>query len=634
MTALALCMLLTLDAAGSRPVASIASPQNRVRAELTLTPQGSLLWRVWYRDHPVLADSPLGLTVGADSFDSGLSLVGATPGIDGRERYALWTGPCRQVDSPWRQVTATLRNARGALLLIDLRVADGGVAVRYRLPAPPGYDGQPVAVAADHTGFAFTSGQAWLQPYHQPSDYTPAYEDYYQAVAIGQAPGRCRGPNPAAGWSFGGLYRLADGDAWALSVESGVDESWCGTHLSDGTDGVYRVRWPSAGEYKQKVPALLASSAAPLTTLPLTTAWRGLALAGEAGSIVTSTWPTDLAQPCEVTDPSWIAPGRASWSWLSQPERFDRRAFGTFLDFAAERGWEYELLDAGWWNVPLGEMAAAARERGVRLLLWGDSTEMYDVPDRRRRLDEAAAAGVAGFKIDFWCSDKQLAVRTMLDLCRDAAERRLVVVLHGCTIPRGWQRTWPNLLSAEAVLGEESYHFESDYGDRAAAHHAILPFTRNVIAPMDYTPALLDGAPWRHRVTAAHQLALPVLFTSGVQHHGGRADWYRALPDAALDLLGSVPAAWDESRCLAADPGRYVAVARRSGTTWFVAALNGTSAPLTLPLDLAWLGRGSLVTCLSDGPEGTLRVGHEVGAVSLAANGGYVLRTAATTSTP
>lgn len=484
----------------------------------------------------------------------------------------------------------------------------------------------------ERTGFRLPGGRAWMLPYQQPSDYTPAYEDYFQEVAVGTGPGPCRGPGPADGWSFPALFRLAEGRAWALLLESGVDGTYCGSHLSDGADGIYRIRFPIAGEYKTGVPALGQAPPQPASTLPWTTPWRAVALADDAGGILTSTWPTDLAQPCAIDDPSWVRPGRASWSWLSTPDLFDWDTFARFADFAAERRWEYSLLDAGWWNVPLDRMVTYARERNVRLLLWGDSAEMYDPAERRKRLDDTAANGVAGLKVDFWSSDKQLTTRTMLDLCRDAAERHLAVVLHGCTIPRAWQRTWPNLLSAEAVLGEETYMFERDFAQRAPRHHTILPFTRNVMGPMDYTPALLSSTRFGHLTTPAHDLALTVLFTSGILHHGGHVDGYRQLPPEALDLLSSVPATWDETRCLHADVGRSVAVARRAGHVWYVAAINGTDSPVDLDLDLASLhiAAGARTIVLDDHNGGLRAASHSwplaPGPVTLAPYGGWLAR--------
>ncbi|MBI2298580.1 MAG: glycoside hydrolase family 97 N-terminal domain-containing protein, partial [Armatimonadetes bacterium] len=363
-------------------VAALGSPHRLAVLTVRLTDRGEPQWRADYQGMTAVTWSPLGLRCGPLDFTGGLTVAGVGPVRKSTEEYELFTRPRRRVKTEFRERTVTFRNEAGALLELDLRCGDGGVALRYRILRPAGDAGQPLLAGEERTGFALPPGDAWLLPYHRPGPYTPAYEDLFQAVPVGAAPGKCRGPGPADGWSFPALFRLASGKLWALLCESGVDETGCGSHLSAGESGLYRLRFPLAGEAKKSVPALGQSPAQPLSRLPWTSPWRAVILADDAGGIVTSTLPTDLAAPCEVADTSWIRPGRASWSWLSIPDRFDRDTFHTFLDFAAERGWEYSLLDAGWWNLPLQEMATEAQRKGVRLLLWGDSTEMYDPVER------------------------------------------------------------------------------------------------------------------------------------------------------------------------------------------------------------------------------------------------------------
>jgi alpha-glucosidase len=198
-----------------------------------------------------------------------------------------------------------------------------------------------------------------------------------------------------------------------------------------------------------------------------------------------------------------------------------------------------------------------------------------------------AAAGVRGVKVDFWCSDRQEAIAAQQALMKDAAERKMVVNLHGCTIPRGWQRTWPNFLTCEGVLGSESYFYEPHYTEKAAELDTVLPFTRNAVGPMDLTPVACSPKKYARLTTAAHQLAAALIFTSGIVHYADKPEFFESLPAQALKVFRDAPARWDESRCLVGEPGREVVFARRAGQSWFIAGINGTVKPLTVALDLS-----------------------------------------------
>ena len=203
---------------------------------------------------------------------------------------------------------------------------------------------------------------------------------------------------------------------------------------------------------------------------------------------------------------------------------------------------------------------------------------------------QARSWGVAGVKVDFFHSDKQDGIGRYLGILADAAEHRIMVNVHGCTIPRGWSRTWPHLMSMEGVRGAEAYLFDPGFPEAAAGHHTILPFTRNAVGPMDYTPVTFSDVTHPHLTTNAHELALAVVFESGLLHLADSAETYRSVPPAVADVLRRVPVVWDETRFLVAEPGRCVVVARRRGEDWWVAGINGLPEPRALELDLAPLG--------------------------------------------
>ena len=295
----------------------------------------------------------------------------------------------------------------------------------------------------------------------------------------------------------------------------------------------------------------------------------------------------DLAPPSVIRDTSWIKPGRASWSWWAWPDgREGREQYPAYIRAAAAGGWEYSLLDAGWWKADMNELTALAKQEHVNLLLWTHANDFHDPVRRRNKLDELVRLGAKGVKTDFWCSDRQETFAAMADTLRDAAERKLLVNFHGCTLPRGWQRTWPNFIAAEAVLGAESYMFDDRYPEKSAELNTILPFTRNVAGPMDYTPLGLTEKRYRRLNTAAHELAASLVFTSGLVHYADKPEVYAAFPEAARRVLRDAPARWDETRCLTGEPGRCVVLARRAGTSWFIAGINGTAGELPLKLDL------------------------------------------------
>jgi hypothetical protein len=236
--------------------------------------------------------------------------------------------------------------------------------------------------------------------------------------------------------------------------------------------------------------------------------------------------------------------------------------------------------------------------------------------------------------VDFWQSDKQDRIRQYRDLLADAADVHLLVNFHGSTIPRGWSREFPHLVAMESVFGAEQYKFRAFYAARAAAHNTILPFTRNVVGPMDFTPVTFSDARYPHVTTSAHELALSVVFESGVQHFADSVTAYRALPEAPKTFLKQVPAAWDETRALVAEPGREVVVARRDKDVWYVGGLNGQNAAASARVPLAFLGAGSwTMTLIRDGDadrtfaDATSTVTpKDVSEVPMRAMGGFVMR--------
>ena len=561
---------------------SLASPDGRCVISVSLDEQGELSYEVRRGGNPVLLKSPLGLNRDDEAFARGLTLQEAGTVECRREAYELLAGIAPQVDHTLNRRSLVFHNLHNAALILDLAASDQGVAFRYRFAD---HSAKVRVVQAELTGFALPgAARGWLQPYHVAGPYTPAYEDFYFPVSPGERPPDSRAK--ALGWGFPALFQVAKADTWVLLTESGTDASYCGCHLGpDSPGGLYRIAFPAADEATKGQTNSVGPE--PRWTLPWTMPWRVLVLGQSAGAIALNTLVTDLAPPSRIQDTSWIHPGRASWAWWTHAQGPPTaQLFNKFSDFGARMHWEYTLFDAGWWKPGLKGIARHARAEGLTPLAWLFAGDFYTAASRKQKLDEMEAAGVRGVKVDFWCCDRQEAIAAMQALLADAAARRMVVNLHGCTIPRGWQRTWPNLLSMEAVLGRECYFFEPAYTEKAAELDTVLPFTRNAIGPMDDTPVGCTPQKYARTTTAAHELAAALVFTSGIIHYADSPEFFESLPPQALQVLRDAPARWAETRCLMGEPGKRVVFARRAGNTWFIAGINGTKAPVATELDL------------------------------------------------
>jgi alpha-glucosidase len=616
----------------------VASPDGRTIITVSLDTAGRLVWRVLHDNAAIVTDSPMGLRRHDQTFVDGLKPIDAANVTAIDEHYQTPYGKRRDHIVRGRERVLTFANAANAKLQLVLRAHDDGVAFRYRFP-----ETDPTArrVFEESTGFHVADGSTgWMLPHQDVHKYGPAYEDLFQEIRAGEAAPR------RAGWSFPALFRTPAG-TWMLLTEAALDESYVGAHLAgDVAGGVYRIQFPDPEE------GLGVGEMHPASTLPWTMPWRVVIVGDAAARIMESDLVNDVSPRSRVSDTSWIKPGRAAWSWWSMsssPRNADQ--LNAFTDLAADMGWEYALVDANWDRMQSGrieDVIAHARARGVGLLFWynsgGPHNDVTEAPRDRMHTRDARRAefarlrdwGVKGVKVDFWHSDKQDRIRQYREILEDAAEFQLLVNFHGCTIPRGWSREFPHLIGMEAVFGAEQYKFREVFAAKAAQHNTVLPFTRNVIGPMDYTPVTFSDARFPHRTTNAHELALSVVFETGVQHFADNAASYRALPDAPKQFLRDVPAAWDETRVLAGEPGRTVIVARRAGDVWYVGGINGQDMPAAPRVPFGFLGSGAwTVVLIRDGVgdrafDASTRqlAAADTVDVPMRARGGFVMRVA------
>lgn len=582
---------------------SVQSPDSRTRVAVTRSSAGALTWRVSRGGSAVLEESPLGIRRADEAFTAGMRFVraSATRTID--ERYNIPHGKRRDRRVRGRERTLTFETASGKPLEVIVRAHDDGVAFRYRFPG----SGSEQTVVEEQSGFRVPSGStAWLQPMEAVERTAPAYEELYSQVVSGT-------PAPRKdGWAFPALFKTTAG-VWLLVTESAVDNEYCASHLAaESPNGVYRIAFPDPAETKG------IGDVAPKSTLPWTMPWRVVMIGDRSGAILESTLVEDLSPPSRVRDTSWIKPGRAAWSWWSASAS-PRHApqLNAFTDLAAEMGWEYSLVDANWNIMQTGnidDVLAHAKEKNVGLLIWynsggphNDVTEqprdLMHVRDvRRAEFAKLKAWGIKGVKVDFWHSDKQYMIRQYRDTLADAADFQLMIDYHGSTIPRGWAREFPHLMSMEGVYGAEQYKFTPEYAAGAAVLNTILPYTRNTIGAMDYTPVTFTDVRHPRRTTNGHELALSVVFESALQHFADSVQAYRTLPEPAKSFLKAVPAAWDETLGLSGEPGDYVVMARRLGNSWYVGGLNARDTERMTNVPLRFLGSGSwTATIIKDG---------------------------------
>lgn len=638
---LPIVVLMASSAQAAPQTWSVASPDGNVTFGLALGADGSLTYTVHLErgsaSDEVVAASPLGVQRDDQAFIDRLHAVGAAPARTIDETYTALHGKRRTVHHHAREQVFSFANATGAPMDLVVQVANDGVAFRYRFP---NRDATWRRVVDEVTGFSIPAGaRGWMLPRQPPGKYSPAYENLFIDVTAGD-----QAPTPS-GWSLPALFSVGGGRDWVLVSEAGLDESYCGSRLdASAPGGRYRLRLPQPEEGQG------VGTVDPRSPLPWTLPWRVLIVSPTPAGIAESTLVDDVSPPSVVADTSWIQPGRVSWSWWSDDDSpRDEKALDAFVDLAADMGWEYSLIDANW-NLmapeALQRVLAHAREKHIGILLWYNSggphnvvTEqprdrMHQREIRRREFETLQKWGVRGVKVDFWQSDKQDRIQQYLDLLRDAADYHLMVDFHGCTVPRGWSRTYPHLMTQEAVPGAEQYKFNKDYAAKAPWHNTVLAFTRNVVGGMDFTPVTFSDHKFPHQTSNAHELALSVVFESGLQHFADSVTSYESLDEPVRAFLSHVPAAWLETRLVGGEPGRLAVFARRAADGWYVGGISGLDAPQSFDLKLSFLGAGryhAAIVTDGDGPRDLKASSREVTAADsmpfpLVAHGGFVVR--------
>jgi hypothetical protein len=584
---------------------ALQSPDRQLDVSVFVNPDQTLSYTVKRNGQAVLLPSPLGMKLAGDDFSRGLKLAGTSPVKAVSDQYTMAVGKRRSIHYQANEQVYSLVNAAGHTMDVAFRVSNDGLAFRYVVADPKIAAKRFVSEA---TGFAFDpKARAFLQPMAVAKTgwgkTNPSYEEHYQVdIPVGQ-------PAPLkAGWVFPALFR--SGDTWVALTEANMDGSFHASRLAtDSPGGVYRIDGPTPQEVFTN-GSLLAE-----TSGTLATPWRVVAV-GSLNTVMDSTLGTDLAAPAIKFDAALVQPGHASWSWpLLKDEATVFDVQKKFVDYAADMKWDYTLVDAEWDRQigyeKMAELARYAATKGVGLLAWYNSAGAWnDAPQtpRNKLLTPALRAaefarlremGIKGVKIDFFGGDGASMIQYYVDILKDAAEAGLLVNFHGATLPRGLERTYPNLMTAEAIRGFEFTTFDQRDHDSVPGHAVNAAMIRNLFDPMDFTPMVFGDMGQIRRVTRnGFELAQSVLFLSGIQHFAEIPQGMASVPEYVRDFLRELPRRWDDSRFLAGYPGSHVVVARKAGDSWYVAGINAGQAERTVELDLSFAGKrkGAMIT--------------------------------------
>jgi hypothetical protein len=572
----------------------VLSPDKKIKVVVEMQPagQGGLgqpYFKVLYKKGAayieVLPASPLGILREDQEFVSNLTFMGESKSIAVHDKYEMRTGKRKLCENEGIEKTLNYQNSSKQALNITFRVYNDGVAFMYTFPNQLD---PSLSIKEEATGYVIPEGTArWMQPY----DY--GYENFYPLNTSGTD------EKKSSDWGYPALYKVNNQPLWVLISEAGISRQNCATKLNNKQNtNLYKVTYPAAKK---------SFHGGAVSSLPWNSQWHVMIVGGLA-DLVESTLITDVSEPTAFKDTKWIEPGSVAWVyWAYNHGSKDYKKVIEYIDLAVKMNWPYVLIDWEWDAMANGgtinDALSYARSKGIKTLLWYNSgtdwlgatpvDRLLTHEKREKEFSWLRSMGVSGVKVDFFAGDQQDMMKYYMDILEDAAKYKLLVNFHGATIPRGWARTYPNLMTTEAVYGAEWYNNKPTLTDKAAAHNTTLPFTRNVVGSMDYTPVTFSNSQHPHITSFAHELALAVVFESGLQHFADRPSAYYDLSEKPREFLKGFPTAWDETKLINGYPGEMVVIARRKGKLWYVAGLNGKNTPQTLQLNLNFLGNSN-----------------------------------------
>lgn len=591
----------------------VTSPDGKLVVTVSDT-DGRPSYSVSYDNVLFLQPSPLGMVANIGDFSSGMSLEKnvSTNKID--ETYELASIKKSKVHYVANEAVFSFTQQGKTIYDVIFRISNNDVAFKYKM-YPQG-ETLSCVVEQEATGFVFPDGTTtFLCPQSKPmggfARTSPSYETSYTADDAAGKNGW------GEGYTFPCLFRNGD-NGWVLVSETGVNGGYCASRLLGHKGGTYTIGFPQEGEANGN------GTASPGIALPGETPWRTITVGKTLAPIVETTVPFDVVKPLYQAKGEYTY-GRGSWSWIiGMDGSTNYKEQLRYIDFSAAMGYQSVLVDA-LWDKQIGrdkmeELAKYGKDKGVALYLWYNSNGYWnDAPQtprgimnnaiaRRKEMRWMQSIGIRGIKVDFFGGDKQMTMQLYEDILSDANEYGLLVIFHGCTLPRGWERMYPNFASSEAVLASENLHFSQGSCDHEAFNATLHPFIRNTVGSMDFGGSALnkyynaDNAPrGSRRVTSdVYALATAVLFQSPVQHFALAPNNLTDAPSWAIDFMKEVPTTWDEVRFIDGYPGKYVILARRHGDQWYIAGVNAQKETLKLKVNLPMFSNGEKVRLFSD----------------------------------
>lgn len=560
----------------------------------------------------MLEESPLGLESTIGDFSTGLTFLSESK-KQIEENYYLPNGKTSRIHYLANELTVSYLNKNKDTLQVLFRVSNNDIALAYRLASPKQTH---CTIKRELTGFNFPahtttfitpqapSGEGWMKT-------KPSYEEEYTNEEPIGTPSKYR-----LGYTFPALFHLGN-TGWVLLSETGVTSRYAGTRLSEGNqEGLYTIAFPEKEENGGMGDNTVTSN------LPLITSWKTITVGETLKPIIETTSAYNGMKPVYTASQPY-KPGRSTWSWiLWQDESCNYKDQQIFIDLAAEMGYEYILIDAlwdkqiGYENMP--SLIAYAQSKGVDVILWynsngawndapqGPKQRMDTAPARQKEMAWMKSLGVKGIKVDFFGGDKQTTMKLYEDILTDANQYGIFVVFHGTTLPRGWERMYPNHMGSEAALVSENLVFSQDFANKEAYTSTMLPFTRNAVSAMDFGPVFFNKRFSKQadkgtirKTTDAFQLATSILYQSPVQHFGITPNNIQEQPEYVINFMKKIPTTWDETRFIDGYPGKYCVMARRFGSKWYIGATNASNSLQSYTLSLPWL-IGKEVTVLFD----------------------------------
>ncbi|MDG5767817.1 glycoside hydrolase family 97 catalytic domain-containing protein [Balneolales bacterium ANBcel1] len=636
------CYVILLSTNAFAQVASVKSPNEKLKLEVFVD-RGMPTYAVTYNGHSALEKSPLGLLTNEGDFSRNMQFIEyETDEVE--KRYTQDRIKHSYIEYHANTLRATFKNDSDQEIAILFQVSDNDIAFRYELPMWG--DTRAVVITEEATGYRFPQQtRSYLSHMMRPMEgfarTSPSYESGYELNY------EIENNQSDYGYVFPGLFHVED-ERWVLLTETGVRSLYNASHLSNFEDGLYTIAQPDSGQNNG-----FGSTGAQLG-LPGVTPWRTITVGETLAPIVETTIPWDVVDPLYKPSKNYRF-GRSTWSWIIwQDESMNVRDQVTYIDMAASLGYEFILIDA-WWDQNIGyekmeELVRYARSKDVGVFLWynsnGSFNDAFQTPinkmntsiARKKEMRWLRDAGVKGIKVDFFGGDKQETMRLYEDILSDANDHGLMVNFHGATLPRGWERMFPNFVGSEAVLASEMLVFVEHVREMEAVYATLHPFIRNSVATMEYGGVVLNDYFNRGNVdgqkrltTDVFQIATGVLFHSPVQFFALTPNNLEEAPGFLIDFMKDIPTTWDETRYISGKPGEYAVIARRHDRQWYVAGVNADHSARQISIEVPFLA-GEQVTIYNDDRNGdpgyTTRTISNDGRVSLTIqpNGGFVIK--------